>query len=523
MNRNRRSSQSDSIEETVFDAVIVGGGINGASIYHELCSAGLRVLLLDKGDFAGATSQASAMMIWGGLLHLRHLHLATVRRLSHSRDYLIRHVGGDVQARTYRYLPRRDAGRSLLLARAAFLSYWLFGVGRHRPHLQRDFAELAFLDSSKFKASIEYEEGIVEVSDARFVLNWILAYQSDEQVALNYCALNGGSFDAAQRVWRLEVSDLVLNKELTVSTRVVINAAGTWTDGLNRVFAINTPYRHAFGKGVFISYRRDERHKLPLMIETRDYQGCMSLTPWGPVSLWGPTETRVKDLEQGFQPEAADVRYLLAQLNSHLATPLAPSDVISVRCGVRPLVVRRSVSDAANIYKIPRRYVVHPDRDRPWISIYGGKLTSCAQVAGAVRSHLTRQATVGRRHNTASTGLGDVASAVPRQHVPVSGAFMRSESEVELSSFPGLSELFPSARWCSKHEMCSSLEDYLRRRTNIAQWVPRGGLGARDENLAVLHTIAGAFYERDSDARAAVSDYRRKVEHEFDRVIAQCG
>ncbi|MDT4969525.1 MAG: glycerol-3-phosphate dehydrogenase [Acidobacteriota bacterium] len=521
MNRIRRSQQSQSIEDIVFDAVIVGGGINGASIYHELCRAGLRVLLIDKGDFAGATSQASAMMIWGGLLHLRHLHVATVRRLSHSRDYLIRHVAGEVQAQTYRYLPRRDAGRSLLLARAALMSYWLFGVGRHRPHLQRHFAEMAFLDSSKFNACIEYEEGIVEVSDARFVLNWVLAYQSDEQLAFNYCALDRGRFDAAQRLWRLEVADLILDKQLAVSARVVINAAGTWTDGLNRLFAINTPYRHAFGKGVFIAYRRDERHKLPLMIETRDYQGCMSLTPWGPVSLWGPTETRVKNLEQGFQPEAEDVRYLLAQLNSHLARPVTPSDVISIRCGVRPLVVRRAISDAANIYKLPRKYVIHPDRDRPWISIYGGKLTSCAQVAGAVSSHLTRRATV-RRHADTSA-LADGAYDRARRQIPLADHFMSSASGAERSSFPGLSESFPSARWCSQNEMCWSLDDYLRRRTNIAQWIPRGGLGAQNENLAQLHTIAEAIYAKESEARAAVSDYSLKIEREFDQVMAKCG
>ena len=63
-----RENLWDEARETVFDVAVVGGGINGASLYHELCSRGYRVLLVDKGDFACGTSQSSAMMVWGGLL-----------------------------------------------------------------------------------------------------------------------------------------------------------------------------------------------------------------------------------------------------------------------------------------------------------------------------------------------------------------------------------------------------------------------------------------------------------------------
>lgn len=524
MNFERRRQQSQVVERTIFDAVVVGGGINGASIYHELCRAGFRVLLIDKGDFAGATSQASAMMIWGDLLHLRHLQLATVRRLCRSRDHLIHNLDGQVQAQTFRYVQRRDAGRSLLLARAALMSYWLFGSHRHRPRLQRDFAEKSFLDRSKFSACVEFEEGMVEVSDARFVLNWILSYQNEEQLALNYCALGGGGFDARSKLWRLEVNDLILQREMSVSARVVINAAGTWTDDLNQRFHINTPYKHAFGKGVFIAYRRDRQHNLPLMIETRDYQSCMSLIPWGPVSLWGPTETRVMNLEDGFRPEAADVTYLLKQLNSHLAAPLAPTDIVSIRCGVRPLVVRHSFSDDTNTFKVSRRHLVHADKQRPWISVYGGKLTSCMQLARAVRLQLSGRA-LGRRRSVvepASTSVTDAAGNSRERDLRVDDSAAALKREIELQTFPGLEDPLPSARWCAAHEMCWSLDDYLRRRTNIAQWIPRGGLGAHDEHLEHLHTLATAFHTPEKQARSTVSDYQRKINSEFDQVVAQC-
>ncbi len=41
-----------------YDLLIIGGGINGAAIAREASLNGLKVLLVDKGDLAGATSSA---------------------------------------------------------------------------------------------------------------------------------------------------------------------------------------------------------------------------------------------------------------------------------------------------------------------------------------------------------------------------------------------------------------------------------------------------------------------------------
>lgn len=73
----RRAARADLNGRTIAVAVI-GGGINGVCLHHHLCEAECSALLLEKADFAGGTTQASAMMIWGGLLYLRTLDLGTV-------------------------------------------------------------------------------------------------------------------------------------------------------------------------------------------------------------------------------------------------------------------------------------------------------------------------------------------------------------------------------------------------------------------------------------------------------------
>ena len=72
-----------------FDVAIVGGGINGACLYDALCKKGYRTILLDKGDFACGSSQASGMMIWGGLLYLKNFDVASVYKFSKARDKMI--------------------------------------------------------------------------------------------------------------------------------------------------------------------------------------------------------------------------------------------------------------------------------------------------------------------------------------------------------------------------------------------------------------------------------------------------
>lgn len=107
MNLTRRRKEWSELDQRVFDVVVVGGGINGACLYHYLCAAGYSVLLVDARDFAGATSQASAMMIWGGLLYLRNWDLLTVWRLCAARDRMIRQIEDWVEVRPFRYLPHQ--------------------------------------------------------------------------------------------------------------------------------------------------------------------------------------------------------------------------------------------------------------------------------------------------------------------------------------------------------------------------------------------------------------------------------
>jgi glycerol-3-phosphate dehydrogenase len=288
---------------------------------------------------------------------------------------------------------------------------------------------------------------------------------------------------------------------MTMRAKTVVNAAGAWTDAVNAKFGLRTPHKHVLSKGVFIGVPRHSSHRVPLIFERELENDYVAFIPWGPISLWGATETPIHDVADGCKPQTEDVRVLMDELNRKLAIPLAFEDITSLRCGVRALVVPRQSAQPSDTIRLSRKYVVHPDRDLPWISIHGGKLTSCSAIAVAASHAIERRISLPRR-----------------APAPVKPTLAKPQKE----PFPGLTEPVLSAAWCAEREGCWTLEDYLRRRTNIAQWVPRGGFGSHNENTNHLAHIAAVFSGGDAQrAGAAVAAYRTKIECEFDRIIRE--
>jgi glycerol-3-phosphate dehydrogenase len=499
MNRQTREDRWAALPSLDFDVMVVGGGVHGSCIYHHLRTAGYRVLLSEAGDYASGTSQASAMMIWGGLLYLKNADFATVWRLSRSRDLLLAGTGSGVRPLTIRYLGDRPGASCGALVRAALHLYWFLGsCRRRRPALETRFPEQQLLKGGTAWRALTYEEGRLEPSDARFVLRWICGGSPDAGLAFNYCRLLGGGFDPRRQRWHLELEDTLSRRVQTASTRWVVNASGVWTDRVNAFFRIEAPYRHLFSKGVFLGLPRCEQHQAPLILGDDHY----AWIPWGPIAVWGSTETILLDLEAGFTPSPEEVRFLLGELNRHVARPIAAGDIISLRCGVRPIAVPRD-SPEIDSRKVSRRPHLWFARDRPWACVYGGNITFAVPLARQVVAAFRQRLSPARGKPMADVArtTGDNTACAPR------------------ISFPGLPGDFPAPGWCAAHEDCWHLEDYLRRRTNIAQWVPRAGLGARDEHRPFLERLARDLYGSEGAARQAVEDYRARVVRDFDRVV----
>src|SRR6185312_10061776 len=96
-----------------FDVLIVGGGITGICTARDAARRGLKVALIERGDFASATSAHNSKLIHGGLRYLRNFELGLVREslrerriwqriaphLVHPLPFLVPLYGGGFKAR----------------------------------------------------------------------------------------------------------------------------------------------------------------------------------------------------------------------------------------------------------------------------------------------------------------------------------------------------------------------------------------------------------------------------------------
>ena len=80
-----REKQLNSIQTSIFDLVIIGGGVTGAGIALDASSRGLKVCLIEKNDFASGTSNKSTKLIHGGLRYLKQFEISLVRESGSER------------------------------------------------------------------------------------------------------------------------------------------------------------------------------------------------------------------------------------------------------------------------------------------------------------------------------------------------------------------------------------------------------------------------------------------------------
>jgi len=78
------------LSNTEYDVLVVGAGIYGVASAWDAALRGLKVALIDKADFGGATSSNSLKIIHGGLRYLQQLDFKRMRESIHERMVLMR-------------------------------------------------------------------------------------------------------------------------------------------------------------------------------------------------------------------------------------------------------------------------------------------------------------------------------------------------------------------------------------------------------------------------------------------------
>ena len=227
------------------DVLVVGGGVVGAGVALDAVTRGLSTGLLEQRDLASGTSSRSSKLIHGGLRYLEMLDFALVREALQERGLLLNRLAPHLvrpvpflYPLTHRGWERPYVGSGLLLYDTmARLGSAEVGLPRHRHLTRKGVARIApdFAPGS-ITGAIRYYD--CQVDDARLVVT-IARTAAGHGARIATRTKVTGFLRERDRVVGVRAVDLEDGHELTVRARVVVNAAGVWTDEIQELSLIH--------------------------------------------------------------------------------------------------------------------------------------------------------------------------------------------------------------------------------------------------------------------------------------------
>ncbi|HEY7724144.1 MAG TPA: FAD-dependent oxidoreductase [Anaeromyxobacteraceae bacterium] len=492
------------LAEESFDVLVVGGGVNGAVAAAALAARGARTALLERGDFAGETSQASSNLAWGGVKYLESFEVALVRKLCRARNELLRTYPSTVQEIRFLLVHERGFRHSRAGIWAGTWLYWALGrFATRRPRLLSR-AELEreepAVDAARADGAVEYSDAYLHDNDARFTWGFVRSALDRGAAVANYVESLGASREGG--AWVTRARDLDGGRELLVRSRLVVNACGPFADAYNALIGQRTRHRHVLSKGIHLLVDRLTPHRRVIAFFADDGR-LFFVIPMGPKTCLGTTDTPTDSPEVRVTPE--DRRFVLDNVNRRLRLPrpLGEDDVVAERCGVRPLAVEGEGAGGADWMQLSRRHVVEADPSSGVLTVFGGKLTDCLNVGEEVCAEVERMgvalpdrrrawygeppAEVRDEYFLQARRIGLDAMTSPASSEPLSTRLWRRYGARALGLLDAIRAdpaeaqvLIENAEYlrcelelAARREMVVRLEDFLRRRSKISQVVRR--------------------------------------------------
>ncbi len=414
------------------DVLVVGGGVVGAGTALDAVTRGLNTGLLEQRDLASGTSSRSSKLIHGGLRYLEMLDFGLVREALEERGLLLTRLAPHLvrpvpflYPLTRRGWERAYVGAGLAMYDAmAMLGKYDVGLPRHRHLFRRQVARIApDFKSEAIAGAIRYYD--CQVDDARLVMTVArTAAGHGAHVATRVKVT--GFLREGERVVGVRARDLENDRDLEVRARVVINAAGVWTDEIQEMVGGRGALHVQASKGIHLVVPRD-RIRSEAGFIARTQTSVLFVIPWGRHWIIGTTDT-AWDLDKAHPAASrADIDYVLEHVNKLLREPLDHDDVEGVYAGLRPLLTGESEPTS----RISREHtVVTPVPGL--VMIAGGKLTTYRLMA--------RDAVDAAAHSLRTTGNLTIRDSITEQVrlLGADGFETRSNQRVLLSRRSGL-------------------------------------------------------------------------------------
>ena len=538
-----RTEELKNIAGQQFDLCIIGGGATGAASALDAQMRGIRTVLIEAGDFAGATSSAATKIIHGGVRYLEEAikgadlqeYHVLVRAL-HERVRMLENAPHLTRVLEF-LVPSYHWVDVAYLDIGLKIYDWLAGPGRISPSkflsLEETLTRMPSLNQKGLVGGVAYADG--QFDDARYNMMLVQSFTIAGGNALNHARVTDFLRDAHKKLSGVVVKEQLTGQTFTLDAKVIVNATGPVSDHIRQLATPNVGKRMRPSKGAHILLPLEvfPTKDALLVPKTEDGRVLFAL-PWNDRLLVGTTDEEVEP-DAELVVTRADVEYMLRQLNQYLARPVTPDEIVSGFAGARPLVGSEGDVDTK---KLARDDVIEVDPSSGLISIMGGKWTT-HRAMGEDTIHRVQQA----------LGVSPTES-LTRNHVLYGGEGYTDDYSQKLAYQHGLSEAtarhltskfgtaaekvlavardnptllkpiisnFPAIGaevvYAVRSEMAATIEDMTARRIGLQLHSWRDAMEAAP---AIGSLMAAELHWDDAYESEAVHSYVKKINHFLD-------
>ncbi|KAB8032033.1 FAD-dependent oxidoreductase [Fluviispira multicolorata] len=411
------------------NVLIVGGGIHGTGLLHDLASRKLAgVHLVEKNLLSSGTSSKSTKLVHGGLRYLEHLNQwGLVHEALKERALLLRILRGIVKPLPF-VLPnfKSDKRPPWMVRLGLFFYDMLAGDGglpaassinkqdilSYAPYLNPDKVEKEMLSAFQYYDAQMLDDVITRlVAEAAVKLG--ASYEENASVTEVVPIQNG-----------FKVTIVSKGGTKTLTTKTIVNASGAWCNANLLKWNIIPNITCLLNLGTHIIFNPeavpngDVSKNSATLIQEPDGR-IVFFIPWFGKWLYGTTESILVGEPSGVRYPEEDKAYLMHTAKETLNLNEAEKNISEIFCGVRcmPLKEKNKINSMnskwqnepfnspfyvrsldKNISSLSRETVL--EETLPGIiTIYGGKYTTYRSISEKIGSLLSRKLNLG-----ASTG-----------------------------------------------------------------------------------------------------------------------
>ena len=489
--------------------------MHGAAAARRLASVGYDVALVEKGDFCQATSANSLKILHGGLRYLQHADFRRMRESIRARREFMQLAPHLVRPLTC-LMPTKGFGiHGKLAMGAALLLNDIISYDRNKglekdKHLGRGriFAEKkakqiisGLTDGSITGAALWYDTLLL--NSERMVL--LLLHQAAAAGAVlgNYLRVENVSKGETQQ--EVTVQDVLGQEHFVIKSKMIINCAGPWVDGLipagkgNKetmalAKAVNVVVDRSYFGEYAVGLEGSREYKDEDMVVQRGKR-LFFFVPWRGKTMIGTTYHLSDLTETPPLSSKNDIEEMLDEVNAlYPAANLSPKDVVFSHVGLVPAYPAEVKAQKDNPRLLKHSEII--DQRDGILSVRGVKYTTALQLARDLEKLLRdkdlpatnpESVKVTTRVKSApemDSSLQEQFPHLTEQYGEQAGAILQimkdeSESQTLLCTEPPLT--VAEVLYGVREEMACHLTDLVLRRTEL------GSCGCPEES--VLHRV----------------------------------